>query len=461
MRPDRGTALRLACVVAAVLLLYGRTLGFDFTYLDDNVLILEDQSFLTRADSPWRVFGRAYFQESGRDHEYYRPLATATFWLDAQFSGLEPAGYHVTNVALHALSAALLFLLLRALSYSKHVALFGALVFAVHPALTSAVAWVPGRVDSLLTVFALFAWILFQKSELEPGAGKLTRAGHLVAWICALLTKETALVLPIAYAATAVVVNGRPWRGLLRPWPLFYWGAALIVYFLLRGAALTGGAGLTGVSLTAALANLPVLVSSLGKLVLPTDLSVLATREDAAIWPGLLALVVLALSLTLNGVRRERMVLALGCCFLFILPNLPASGVLELENRLYLPAIGVILWVSEVAERANWNRRFKLVTGAAGGFVRLGGDLLQRRFSRSADVLPGRRGGLTQLVPCASQLGRDAPAGRRARRGRARVRSRARSQPCRAGREQQSGCDLHGARRAYARRALLESRTCQ
>ena len=79
------------------LLLHVRTLGFGFTCLDDNVLIVEDQAFLSQPSSVVRSFGRTYFQAASADHAYYRPMINASYGLDANLGGASPRGYHATN----------------------------------------------------------------------------------------------------------------------------------------------------------------------------------------------------------------------------------------------------------------------------------------------------------------------------------------------------------------------------
>src|SRR5262249_39402049 len=78
-------------------------------------------------------------------HPYWRPLVTASYVLDAQWGGARPLAYHATNVVLHAAASALVLALLRRFGVGRGLALAGALAFAVHPALASAVAWIPGR----------------------------------------------------------------------------------------------------------------------------------------------------------------------------------------------------------------------------------------------------------------------------------------------------------------------------
>ena len=353
---------RLLGAVAVALLLYARTLGFDFTYLDDDVLIRDDQVFLAQPSSVVRSFAHTYFHEAGRDHAYYRPIVNASYGVDANLGGPSPRIYHATNVWLHALAVGLLFLLLRRFGYGENVALFGSLVFAVHPALTETVAWIPGRNDSLLAVFAFSAWLLFLRGH-EPGRWP-SRIGHGLCFLCSLLCKETAMVLPLLWLGQAVFVDKRPWRTTLAPWVLAGWGAGLAVYVAARAAVLSG-LGAQGLGARSALSNLALLPSSLGKLVLPIQLSVLAVPEDTRLWPGLVALGLLVALFFLRQIRRAGLWFGLACFVAFLLPGLPASTLLILENRLYLPALGVVLIACECARATAWSGRRAWIAGGA------------------------------------------------------------------------------------------------
>lgn len=354
---------RLAAVVAVALALYARTLGFGFSYLDDDALILDQQSVLAQPSGVWRAFGRPMFPSSGRDHAYYRPLVTASYALDAQWSGDRALGYRLTNVLLHALAAGLLFLLLRRLGHRDGVALFGGLLFAVHPALTEAVAWIPGRNDSLVTVFALGSWLLLLRArETKRWPDRL---GHLLAWLAALCTKEVAVVLPLVFLGHLAFIERRPMRTLAARWLLAGWAAALAVYLASRAAALPDGSGTAGVAAAGFLAHAPVIVSGLGKLTLPVHLSVLATPEDSWLWPGALGAGLLLGALMLRGVRRASILFALACFVLLIAPSLPASNLLALESRLYLPAVAIVLAACEIARCATGPLRARLAAATA------------------------------------------------------------------------------------------------
>jgi hypothetical protein len=125
-----------ALIFAAVILLYGRTLFFNYVFLDDNALILNQQEFLRHAANILAAFRTDVFHGTQGQGAYYRPLLTVSFMFDVWWGGIRPLAFHLTNVLSHAGASCLLFLLLSRLGARRGPALFCALAFAVHPALT-------------------------------------------------------------------------------------------------------------------------------------------------------------------------------------------------------------------------------------------------------------------------------------------------------------------------------------
>src|SRR5580700_2569606 len=106
----RGSA---AIVLVAAFAVHAHTVAFGFTGLDDRDLIVGDRAFLADASNLLRVFGRSYLHVVAPSHVYWRPLVTASYVLDAQWSGERPWGYHATNVVLYAVASVLVLALLR------------------------------------------------------------------------------------------------------------------------------------------------------------------------------------------------------------------------------------------------------------------------------------------------------------------------------------------------------------
>ncbi len=239
-----------------------------------------------------------------------------------------------------------------------------AIAFAVHPALTAAVAWIPGRNDSLLAVFALGAWLFFLRDgagggdragEVRPaGTRALDRAMHMGLFALALLTKETAIALPLVWLLQASLVGPRP-RG-----RAFYgagWALLVVAVVLLHRALSAGVTVGTGMTAGALAGNLPQLFACLGKVVFPVDPTVLAAPEDVSPWPGVIAALGIAAGARfVHGVRPAVVAFGMSAFVLLLLPVLAAPGTLVLDSRLYLPACGALLAVAEIGRAAAFER---------------------------------------------------------------------------------------------------------
>ena len=122
----------------------------DLTYLANNDHV--------RGGLTWEGFKWAF------THSYsanWHPLTWLSHALDCQLYSLRPAGHHLTNAVFHSVNAALLFLLLRALTGFVWRSAFVAALFAVHPLHVESVAWVAERKDVLSTFFFLLTLMAY------------------------------------------------------------------------------------------------------------------------------------------------------------------------------------------------------------------------------------------------------------------------------------------------------------
>ena len=132
--------------------LYGKTIFFDWSYLDDDVLILDRLDYLKFSNIK-NIFCDTVFSQGGQD-KFCRPLLNISFTLDNFVYNTKPFGYHLTNILIHLFTSFLMFFLLSKY-YDKQKTFLIVLLFVVHPSITQAVAWVPGRNDSLLALFSV------------------------------------------------------------------------------------------------------------------------------------------------------------------------------------------------------------------------------------------------------------------------------------------------------------------
>lgn len=138
----------------------------------------------------------------GISGEQYRPIPSITHALDHALFGPSSFAFHGTNMALHALSAFLLFVLLIRLPVPRAPAFLGALALAAHPLAASSIGWISERTDTLADIFMLATLIVF----LGPRGARPIRV--LGVALLALWSKETAVVLPVLALLFALVGLG-------------------------------------------------------------------------------------------------------------------------------------------------------------------------------------------------------------------------------------------------------------
>jgi tetratricopeptide (TPR) repeat protein len=163
------------------------------TYLPalSNGFIWDDNDHFTANPAMTAPGGLRQIWTSLKVSRYY-PLTLTTFWVQRRLWGLETLPYHAFNVGLHALSAALLFVLLRRLNI--RAAWVGAALWAIHPVNVESVAWVTElkNVQSGLFFFlALVSFLRFESTSDRRWYGLAAACGA-----AAMLSKPSTVVLP-------------------------------------------------------------------------------------------------------------------------------------------------------------------------------------------------------------------------------------------------------------------------
>jgi len=135
---------------------------------------------------------------------HWIPVTWLTFGLDYVVWGMNPLGYHLSNVVFHALAVALAYLVaLRLLGTApweqgtRHVAAAaGALFFGLHPLRAESVAWVTERRDVLSTALFLLSILLYLRAHDAPQSRRRTLALSLGAFGLAIASKSMVMTLP-------------------------------------------------------------------------------------------------------------------------------------------------------------------------------------------------------------------------------------------------------------------------
>ena len=191
--------------------------------------IWDDDSYVTKNATLRDLHGlwRIWF-ELAATPQYY-PLVHTSFWIEHHLWGLDPLGYHVVNLVLHALGAILLWRVLIRLRIPA--AWVAAAIFALHPVEVESVAWITERKNVLSAVFyfaAALIYLRFEESEERGSRRWQLYVASLFLFVLALLSKTVACSLPAALMLVRWWKTGRlKWRDVLRLGPFFVVGLGL------------------------------------------------------------------------------------------------------------------------------------------------------------------------------------------------------------------------------------------
>jgi tetratricopeptide (TPR) repeat protein len=339
-------------------LVYLWTVFFGFTYFDDNTLILDNLFFLRNLANIPAAFVTDVFHVLHSPAAYYRPLLTVSFMFDSLISGSNPFFYHLTNVIVHIVTSCVVFIFMQRIKIKKEIAFLLSVIFAVHPVLSQAVAWIPARDDSLLTLFTLLSFIFFINFI---DSGKIKNAvWHLVFLAAAVFTKESGLVIIPVIVFYYLLFEGK--RLLSSKLSIaFLWAGIVGIWFFLRTVALPEPIKYSLAEVGKSIyMGLPALVLDLGKVFFPFNLSVLTTLQDSTLVWGYAAVALIFLLIIFSKNKNYRLILFGAIWFLiFLLPTFirPGTGYdLDFfEYRLYLPIIGLFIVLSEVSVVKKFN----------------------------------------------------------------------------------------------------------
>ncbi|MCF6153919.1 MAG: tetratricopeptide repeat protein [Candidatus Brocadia sp.] len=229
----------LILISAFCFLLYLNATHGRFVY--DDFKIIVENSFIKEWKYLPKIFTKDYFSISGEMS--YRPLVTISYFVDYAIWRLNPSGFHLTNVILHTVNSVLFYLFLRTVLDNNKIVLLSVFFFLTHPLLVETVNAVGYREDLLSATFLLVSLICFIKSDtlLYRESGKKSRflvyyAISLVAYLCALFSKEMAITLPALLILFAVFSDQKPWPAIARRFKGIYIGhlAITLFYFVIR-----------------------------------------------------------------------------------------------------------------------------------------------------------------------------------------------------------------------------------
>ncbi|MDD5439582.1 MAG: tetratricopeptide repeat protein [Candidatus Omnitrophica bacterium] len=207
-KAKRFRIVLLAIVVAAAsILCYANSLHNDFIW-DDEYLILLNTQIKSFVHFP-EIFKNYAGYGSGNVNNFYRPMQELSDMIDYFLWGLDPFGYHLTNMIVHTGAAVMAFFFIFYCTGSVFASFFSALFFGIHPINSEAVSYIAGRADPLYAFFFLMSAVLyirFCNRTIKGRAPGFMYPLSVVMFILALMSKEVAFVLPFILLAYIVVM---------------------------------------------------------------------------------------------------------------------------------------------------------------------------------------------------------------------------------------------------------------
>jgi len=356
-------AILLFFVTAA---LYWNTRSYDFVW-DDNLANLSGNQELLNDD-----YGFFWTQPYAG---LYAPV-TYTTWIWIKHISEErrdgravliPQGFRTANILLHATNAVLVLYLLYLLAGSPWIGFLGGLLFAVHPLQVEPVVWITEYRGLLSACFSLTSLALYCRYRQADSARPLLVVAASIAYAFALLSKPTAIVVPLA----AVAIDTFVFRPSARQrWlvPILWMIPAALVIWITRSAQPDNQSAVSASALMRPFVAADAMVFYLGKLIAPMHLSVMYGRTPTAVlqswrayvlWPIPIAMLALAWMW-----RRSRPLLALGIAIVMI-GIAPVSGLVPFnaqndstvaDRYFYFSMFGVSLAVTSILIRVRWPR---------------------------------------------------------------------------------------------------------
>jgi Flp pilus assembly protein TadD len=348
----RKAALLYAGLPVATAAVFARSLTCGFVGYDDRGYVLDN----TRVLGGLGMDGLRWAFTTTRQANWH-PLTWLSLMLDATVGGADPAVYHATSVALHALASVLLLRVLHLATGELARSATVAALFALHPLRVESVTWISERKDVLAAVFWMGTLLCWLRFRLEGRCRAHIAACLLFA--CGLLAKPMLVTLP----AVLLLLERWPLTPALRPrgWRPVLIALAPLAVLAAASAAVTlwaqraGGAVGTfhGFPVGARLANAAVGAAAyLGDLVWPAGLAVpYPYRWETIAPPRVLAALAVLLALSaVAATARRRPWARLGWLW-YLVTLLPVSGLVQVgeqsraDRYTYLPSIGLAIWL--------------------------------------------------------------------------------------------------------------------
>jgi len=360
--PESATSRRssLGAVLLLVLFVFWPAVHYQLVYDDLNQLVHNPR--LTAWSYVPGYFTTHLWSHRFAAPHYYRPVFLIWFRLLYACLGAPSSTWHIASILAHLVTTACVFILIRSLTGGFKGAALAAMLFAIHPINTEAVAWVSAGDDLLLTMFLVLTVFYYAKRQ-----GPISVPSIIFAAL-AMFTQETGILAPaliIAYEWTQsrfknAVINAIPYA------------LSSLFYLAFRVNALRTPIVVSApsISMGTMVLTWPRLLAVYAfHLVWPVHLSIsYDVPVEIRLWPLLLLIAVLAglLWLVRSGCANIRF----GAAW-FAITLAPSLAIRYLDwddfvhdRYLYLPLVGLALIAAVWFNRLQFNHTRVAAAGA-------------------------------------------------------------------------------------------------
>ncbi len=370
----RGShAARAAALVVLTGVVYLNALNNPFVY--------DDVDTVTRNPSLTDVSNVRYVLL----YSLYRPVVNVSYAIDRAVWGFTPFGFHLTNVALHAI-VVVLFYLLAVRAFRDRCgdrepprdwpAFAAAALYAVHPMMTEAAGYVSGRSEVLCTA-AFLAALVAARRAIVSGSVPFGAVATLFG-VIAVASKESAAALPVVVLAYDAWVLSREtgawkrrwWRVYLPVFVVMAAAAAVRLHTLLAAEAQLRRGPVENLMTQAIVIwrYVRLLVWPAGQTIMHAVRFVSSAADPRALVAALGSIAVIVVAFRL---RKRAPLTAVGVVWFFA-ALAPSSSIVALregmaEHRVYLAAGGFFLALAALlrAAPAAWSRTLRVAAAVA------------------------------------------------------------------------------------------------
>ena len=199
------TGFAVAFLVLLNVVTYANALQNKF--VQDDFIVIANNNLIKSLENFPIIFSKKYInlpknfhpdRATGSGELTYRPLVTASYFIDYYLWALNPLGFHFINILLHILNVLLLFYLAFLLFQNKRLAFFSAALFSVHPINAETVNVINFREDLLAFFFFCSSFVFYVKWRRFCGFKSLyCLLLSLACFALALFSKESSVMLPV------------------------------------------------------------------------------------------------------------------------------------------------------------------------------------------------------------------------------------------------------------------------